>query len=72
MAGEFLKILNEITSNFTKRDRQIILQMDEVHIRSDLCYKGDRVLGSIENTRDPRITIFANICFKFDEKTQKL
>ena len=33
--------------------------MDEVHIRSDASYKGGRVIGSIDNPKDPYTTVFS-------------
>ena len=33
--------------------------MDEVHIRSDACYKGGRIIGSIEHPEDPPTTVFS-------------
>ena len=41
--GDYFKILKETTSKFINRERHVILQMDEVHIRSDASYKGGKV-----------------------------
>ena len=56
-----LNIKNSIglESEYTKILREVILQMDEVHIRSDASYKGGRVIGSIANSEDPPTTVFS-------------
>ena len=33
--------------------------MDEVHIRSDVSYKGGRIIGYIDHPEDPPTTVFA-------------
>ena len=33
--------------------------MDEVHIRSDVAYKGGKIFGSIDNPNDPATTVFS-------------
>ena len=46
----------------------MILQMDEVHIRSDASYKGGRVIGSIDNPDDPITTVFSMIVSSLSAK----
>ena len=57
--GDFFQILKEITSKFSNRERHVILQMDEVHIRSGASFKGGKVLGAIDNPSDPPTTVFS-------------
>lgn len=57
--GDYFRILNEITSKFSDTQRHVILQMDEVHIRSDVAYKGCKIFGSIDNPNDPATTVFS-------------
>ena len=59
ISGDYFQILKEITSKFEARERHVILQMDEVHIRSDASYKGGRILGSINYPNDPPTTVFS-------------
>ena len=59
LESEYTKILREIASTFNDLERHVILQMDEVHIRSDASYKGGRVIGSIDNPEDPHTTVFS-------------
>ena len=56
---EYTKILKEVASTFNDLERHVILQMDEVHIRSDASYKGGTVIGSIDNPDDPHTTVFS-------------
>ena len=57
--GDYFRILKEITSKFSDRERHVIFQMDEVHIRSDVSYKGAKILGAIDNPKDPATTVFS-------------
>ena len=57
--GDYFQIIKEITSKFSHRERHVILQMDEVHIRSDASYKRGKVLGAIDNPSDPPTTVFS-------------
>ena len=59
IGGEYFQILKEITSEFSPRERHVILQMDEVHIRSDAFYKGVKIQGSIDNPNDSPTTVFS-------------
>ena len=59
IGGEYFQILKEITSEFSPRERHVILQMDEVHIRSDAFYKGGKIQGSIDNPNDSPTTVFS-------------
>ena len=58
LESEYTKILKEVATTFNDLERHVILQMDEVHIRSDASYKGGRVIGSIDNPDDPHTTVF--------------
>ena len=60
LESEYTKILEEVATTFNDLERHVILQMDEVHIRSDASYKGGRVIGSINNPDDPHTTVSDN------------
>ena len=57
--SEYTKVIKEIATTFEHLERHVILQMDEVYIRSDAAYKGGRVIGSIDNPEDPPTTVFS-------------
>ena len=59
LESEYTKIIREVATTFNFLERHVILQMDEVHIRSDASYKGGRVIGSIANSEDPPTTVFS-------------
>ena len=59
LESEYTKILGEVATTFDDLERHVILQMDEVHIRSDASYKGGRVIGSIDNPDNPITTVFS-------------
>ena len=45
--------------------------MDEIHIKSDVSYKGGKIIGSILNSDEPTKTVFAimvsSLCSKWSE-----
>ena len=57
--GDYFQILRELTYKIRPRERHVILQMDEVHIRSDASFKGGKVLGAIDYPSDPPTTVFS-------------
>ena len=59
LENEYFNVLKETATTFSQLDRHVIVQMDEVHIRSDASYKGGRIIGSIENPEDPPTTVFS-------------
>ena len=59
LGSEYLSVLKEFSSTFKYLERHIILQMDEVHTRSDASYKGGRIIGSIDHPEDPPTTVFS-------------
>ena len=52
-------MLKEIATTFKPLERHVILQMDEIHIRSDAAYKGGKIICSIDNPADPPTTVFS-------------
>ena len=59
LENEYLSVLKEFSSTFKDLERHVILQMDEVHIRSDASYKGGKIIGSIDHPEDPPTTVFS-------------
>ena len=66
--SEFSSFLESATSQFSQRERHVIVQMDEIHLKSELTYKGGRVLGSSSNTNEPAKTIFAFMVSSLSKK----
>ena len=59
LESECLSVFKEFSSTFKDLERHVILQMDEVHTRSDASYKGGKVIGSIDHPEDPPTTVFS-------------
>ena len=59
LENEYLNILRETATTFHQLDRHVIMQMDEVHIRSDASYTGGKIIGPIDNPEDPPTTVFS-------------
>ena len=58
LESDYLSVLKEFSSTFKDLERHIILQIEEVHIRSDASYKCGRIIGSIDHPEDPPTTVF--------------
>ena len=63
--SDYLNVLKEFSSSFNDNERHVILQMDEVHIRSDASYKGGKIIGSIDHPEDPPTTVFSMVVSSF-------
>ena len=66
--SEFTCFLRRATNNFSKSERNVIIQMDEVHVQSDLTYKGGRIIGSSEKSTDSAKTILAFMVSSLSKK----
>ena len=48
-----------ITSPCNYQEKNVIVQMDEIHVKSDISYKGGKVFGPNLSPENPTRTIFA-------------
>ena len=55
----FCTYLRHATSCFSPEERNVIVQMDEIHVRSDISYKGGKIYGPNLTPDDPTRTVFA-------------
>ena len=55
----FTTYLKQATSNFTPQEKNVILQMDEIHVKSDLTYKAGKIVGGSLDPNDPTKTVFS-------------
>ena len=49
----------QATQAFTPEQRHVIMQMDEIHVKSDISYKGGRLFASNLEPDNPTKTVFA-------------
>ena len=56
---EFFPFLKQATNSFTEAEKHIVMQMDEIHVKSDVTYKGGKIYGSSLSPEDPIKTVFA-------------
>ena len=56
---EFFPFLKQTTNSFTEAEKHIVMQMDEIHVKSDVTYKGGKIYGSSLSPEDPIKTVFA-------------
>ena len=57
--SEFTRFLQQSTLDFNNMERSVILQMDEVHVKSEYTYKGGKIIGSAMQPGNPAKTVFA-------------
>ena len=59
LENDFCAYLRQATSSFSPQERNVIIQMDEIHVKSDISYKGGKIYGPNLNPEDPTRTVFA-------------
>ena len=59
LENEFFSFLKQATQFFSPEQKHVIIQMDEIHVKSDISCKGDKIYPSILNPDDPTKTVFA-------------
>ena len=57
--SEFINYLKQLVTQFNKWERNVVIQMDEIHVKSTFTYKGGKIIGSSLNPTDPAKTVFA-------------
>ena len=66
--SEFLSFLKSATFQFNYREKHVIVQMDENHVKSELTYKGGKVFGSSLDINEPAKTILAFMVSSLSKK----
>ena len=67
LENDFCAYLSQVTSSFRHQEKNVIVQMDEIHVKSDISYKGGKVYGlniSPENSTRTVFTIMVSSLFK--------
>ncbi|KAI6651128.1 Transposable element P transposase [Oopsacas minuta] len=57
--SEFTNNLKQSVTQFNKWERNEVIQMDEIHVKSTFTYKGGKIIRSSLNPTDPAKTVFA-------------
>ena len=57
--AEFSNYLKQSITQFNKWDRNVVIQLDEIDVKSTFTYKGGKIIGSSLNPTDPAKTVFA-------------
>ncbi|KAI6652430.1 Transposable element P transposase [Oopsacas minuta] len=57
--NDFSTYLSQATSSFSSLERNVIVQMDEIHVKSDITYKGGKIFAPNLDPEDPTRTVFA-------------
>ncbi|KAI6651910.1 hypothetical protein LOD99_4789 [Oopsacas minuta] len=59
--NDFSTYLSQATSSFSSLERNFIVQMDEIHVKSDITYKGEKICVPNLDPENPTRSVFANI-----------
>ena len=58
LENDFCAYLSQVTSSFRHQEKNVIVQMDEIHVKSDISYKGGKVYGPNISPQNPTRTVF--------------
>ena len=56
---EFFPFIKQVAQNLSLEQRHVIIQMDEIHVKSDISYKGGKLFASNLDPDNPTKTVFA-------------
>ena len=59
LENDFCTYLIQVTSTFSSQEKNVIVQMDEIHVKSDISYKGGKIFGPNISPENPTRTVFA-------------
>ena len=59
LENDFCTYLCQVTSSFTFQEKNVIVQMDEIHVEFDISYKGGKIFGPNLSPDNPTRTVFA-------------
>ena len=58
LENDLCTFLSQVTSSFSPQEKNVVIQMDEVHVKSDISYKGGRIFGPNLSPDNPTRTVF--------------
>ena len=53
LENEYFLFLKNATCNFTAQQKNVIVQIYAVHVKSDITYKGGKIIAPSLDTQDP-------------------
>ena len=59
LENDFSAFLVQATSEFSEKEKNLILQLDEIHLKSNVDYKGGKIFGYSLQPDHPIKTVFA-------------
>ena len=59
LENDFCTYLRQVISSGTYQDKNAIVQMDEIHVKSDITYKSGKIFGHYLSTKNLTRTVFA-------------
>ena len=58
LENDFCAYLSQVTSSFRHQQKNVIVQMDEIHVKSDISYKGGKVYGPNISPENPTNCVY--------------
>ena len=68
LESDFTSFLKQLTADFTSKERNLILHMDEIHVTSTVAYTGGRIVGYSLESDKPIKTVFAIMASSLSKK----
>ena len=68
LENDFCTYLSQVTSTFSSQEKNVIVQMDEIHVKSDISFKGRKIFGPNISPENPTRTVFAIIVSSLHKK----
>ena len=59
LENEYFVFLKNATKDFSLQQKNVIVQIDEVHVKSEIAYKGGNIIAPTLDTQDPIRTVLA-------------
>ena len=59
LENDFCTYLSQVTSSFSSQEKNVIIQMDEIHVKSDISYRGGKIFSPNLSPENPTKTVFA-------------
>ena len=59
LESDYFPFLKQATHSFSDPEKHVIVQMDEIHVKSDISYIGRKTYGASLRPEDPVKTVFA-------------
>ena len=68
LESDYFPFLKQATHSFSDSEKYVIVQMDEIHVKSDISYIGGKIYGASLRPEDPVKTVFTIMVSSLQKK----